>query len=42
MSRFIKTNEKVIIRVDSNEMKSSHSEKLLEVTIDSQLRFEKH
>ena len=35
------TNEKVITKVDPAEIKNSQSEKLLGVTIDSQLSFEK-
>ena len=38
----LSTNEKVITKVDSAEIENSQSEKLLEVTIDSQLRFEKY
>lgn len=36
---FYKVDEKVITKVDSAEIKNSLSEKLLGVTIDSQLSF---
>ena len=38
----LSTNEKIVTKVDSAEIENSQSEKLLGVTIDSQLSFEKH
>ena len=38
----LSTNEKIFTKVDSAEIENSQSEKLLGVTIDSQLSFEKH
>ena len=38
----LSANEKIIAKVDSVEIENSQSDKLLEVTIDSLLSFEKH
>ena len=38
----LSTNQKVITRIDSAAIKNSQSEKVLGVTIDSQLSFEKN
>ena len=38
----LSTNEKIVTKVDSTEIENSQSEKLLGVTIDRQLSFEKH
>ena len=38
----LSTNEKIVTKVDSAEIENSQSEKLLGVTIDSLLSFEKH
>ena len=38
----LSTNEKIVTKVDSAEIENSQSEKVLGVTIDSQLSFEKH